>query len=61
MHDQGDETVVDVDLATLLDDVDNVRVVDVQDILVAVLGVLVVDRDLDLLALDELNLSSGTL
>ena len=61
MHDQGDETVVDVDLATLLDDVDNVRVVDVQDILVAVLGVLVVDRDLDLLAPDELNLSSGTL
>ena len=61
MHDQGDETVVDVDLATLLDDVDNVRVVDVQDILVAVLGVLVVDRDLDLLALDELNLSGGTL
>ena len=61
MNNQRDETVIDEYFASLFDDIDNVWIVDVDDVLVAVLSKLVVNADLDLFAPDELDLSSSAL
>lgn len=58
---EGDQTIVDVDMASGLHNLGDVLVVEPQDFLITFLHVLVIERELDCFPLLELDLSSATL
>lgn len=58
---EGDQTIVNIHVASHLHHLGDVLVVEPQDLLVTLLHVLVIQRDLDGLSLLEFNLSSATL
>lgn len=58
---EGDQTVVNIHVASNLHNLGDVLVVEPQDLLVTLLHVLVIQSDLDRLPLLEFNLSSTTL
>ncbi len=58
---EGNQTIINVDVASGLHDLSDVLVVEPQNFLVTFLHVLVIECELDGLTLLELNLSSATL
>lgn len=58
---EGDQTIVDVDMASRLHNLGDILVVEPQDFLVTFFHVLVIERELDCFPLLELDLSSATL
>lgn len=58
---EGNQTIINVDVASGLHNLGDVLVVEPQNFLITFLHVLVIERELDGLTLLELNLSSATL
>lgn len=58
---EGDQTVINIHVASNLHNLCDILVVEPQNLLVTLLHVLVIQRDLDRLTLLELNLSGTTL